>query len=222
MYILQPFCPFSSFSNRPSIPLLPITLLAVYPSPACSSKSSAVTLCTYPTKCAAASPNGYSRTSTSDIITPGIASRLSCRSFSFNTSSSGSTFSSLISSTLGIVFIGTKESSFTHCADNFFSITSGVVSSNSAILAITSSLFSNFPGTIPTEDAVPFPASTRPFLSRISPLFACVVETLTLSVEAKFGKISESSQTNLYPSSPSRKNASFSKLISPATVSKDV
>ena len=34
-----------------------------------------------------------------------------------------------------------------------------------------------------TEDATPSPAITRPFLSKISPLFACVAETLTLSVE---------------------------------------
>ena len=41
--IAHPFCPFNSFSNNPSIPLFPITLFDVYPSPACSSKSSAVT-----------------------------------------------------------------------------------------------------------------------------------------------------------------------------------
>lgn len=70
--------------------------------------------------------------------------------------------------------------------------------------------------------AVPFPARTRPFLSRISPRSACVVETLTLSVEVRFRKIMESSQTNLYPSSSFRKSASFSKLIVPATVSKEV
>ena len=118
--------------------------------------------------------------------------------------------------------MGTKESSFTHFADSFFSIASGVISTSSAICAIASSLFSNLPGTIPTEDAVPFPARTRPFLSRISPRSACVVETLTLSVDARFGKIRESSQTNLYPSSSFRKSALFSKLIVPATVSKEV
>ena len=118
--------------------------------------------------------------------------------------------------------MGTKESSFTQFADNFFSISSGVISNSSAICAIASSLFPNLPGTIPTEDAVPFPARTRPFLSKISPRFACVVETLTLSAEVRLGKIMESSQTNLYPSSPFRKSASFSKLIVPATVSKAV
>ena len=92
--------------------------------------------------------------------------------------------------------MGTKESSFTHFADSFFSIASGVISTSSAICAIASSLFSNLPGTIPTEDAVPFPARTRPFLSRISPLTACVVETLTYSVDARYGKNMEASQSN--------------------------
>ena len=41
--IEHPFCPFNSFSNNPSIPLFPITLFDVYPSPSCSSRSSAVT-----------------------------------------------------------------------------------------------------------------------------------------------------------------------------------
>jgi hypothetical protein len=40
----------------------------------------------------------------------------------------------------------------------------------------------NLPGTIPTEDAVPFPTRARPFLSNISPHFAYVTDTRTLSV----------------------------------------
>ena len=222
MHILLPFFPFSSFSNRLSTPLLPITLFSVYPSPACFSRSSAVTLCTYPTRCAAASPSGYLRTSTSDIITPEISSNRSCLSFSRNTASSGSAFNSSVSSTPGIVFSGTKESSRTHFAASFFSTASGVISSSSAVFEITSSLFSIFPGTMPTEAAVPFPARTRPFLSRISPRSAGIAETLTLSVAVKFGKIRESYQISPYLSFSSAKNASFLKLMFPATVSKDV
>lgn len=51
------------------------------------------------------------------------------------------------------------ESSFTHFAANFFSISSVFISNNSANWLIASFLFSNFPGTTPIEEATPSPAS---------------------------------------------------------------
>ena len=119
-------------------------------------------------------------------------------------------------------FNGTNESSFTHFADNCFSISSVFISNSFAILAIDFSLFTNFPGIIPTEEASPFPASILPFLSNISPLFACIVETLTLSEVSRPGYITESLHNALYWPSSSKKVNSFSKSTLPATVSKEV
>ena len=167
IYILHPFSPFNSFSYTPSNPVFPMTLAFVYPSPACFSKSSAVTFCTYPTKCAASSFNGYSLTSTSEIITPDIFNNFSCRFCSSTIVSSGSSASKSSSFTFAIFLIGTNESSFTHFAVNSFSISSGFIPNNFAILTMDFFLFSNFPGIIPTDEATPFPASILPFLSRI-------------------------------------------------------
>ena len=121
-----------------------------------------------------------------------------------------------------MVFNGTNESSFTHFADNCFSISSVFISNNFAILVIDFSLFSNFPGIIPTEEASPFPASTLPFLSSIFPLFACIVDTLILSEFSRPGYIIESLHEALYCPSSTKKVISLSKSTFPATVSKDV
>ena len=154
--------------------------------------------------------------------------------------------------------MGTKESSFTHLADSFFSMLSGDTSKSSArrttegdeifsgsvsvfvsVLASVpselvssfmsedlfaavssftgvssfpagsssvtvsspnissdSSFFSIFPGTSPTEEPTPFPASILPLRSTISPRAASSRVTLTLSVAVSSGKIRLSSQTS--------------------------
>ena len=164
--------PFSSFSYLFSKPVFPIKLVDEYSG--FFSNSSFVIDWIYPVKCAAASPRGYILPLVEEIITPFI-----CNNFSFKSFSSIDTF-----------FIGTKLSSLTHDAFNLFSIVSEDKFNNSAILFILSVLFSpSFPGTIPTEDILPFVASSFPFLSSILPLIAFDVETLTLSVTFRFGKI---------------------------------
>ena len=81
-------------------------------------------------------------------------------------------------------------SSFTQDAERDLFIESTLIPSKFAICSIEASLFSpSFPGTIPTEDISPFPASSTPFLSYISPLSASIVFTLTLSVLLNCGNI---------------------------------
>ena len=138
------------------------------------SNSSAVIVWTYPTSCAEASPNGYTLDVSLVIFIPDI-----CKTFSFISVSLCSTF-----------FIGTNVSSFTHDAESALFIVSTEIPKMSDICWIVSSLFSgNFPGTIPIDDTFPSPASIIPFLSSISPLFAFIVFTLTLSVLFNPGKI---------------------------------
>ena len=76
----------------------------------------------------------------------------------------------------------------------------------------------NFPGTIPTLEIVPFSASFSPFLSKISPLFADKVETLTLSVALNSGKIILEAQLILYSLFSFTNFAVFVKVIVPADV----
>ena len=96
---------------------------------------------------------------------------------------------------------------------------SGVVRNISAILFIFSCLLSpSLFGTIPTEDAFPFVASFTPFLSIILPLIALLLDTFTLSVSFKFGKIKFEDQLILYVFSFFVKTAVLSKLISPPEV----
>jgi len=81
------------------------------------------------------------------------------------------------------------------------------------------SLFSpSLPGTIPTLEILPFSASFSPFLSRISPLFADNVETLTLSVLLNSGKIILEAQLILYSLFSFTNFAVFVKFIVPADV----
>ena len=76
----------------------------------------------------------------------------------------------------------------------------------------------NLPGTIPTLEMLPFSASFKPFLSRISPLFAVKLETLTLSVLLNSGKIILGDQFILYSLSSFTNFAVFVKFIVPADV----
>ena len=110
------------------------------------------------------------------------------------------------SSTFFNVLIGTRESSFTQLADSFLRILSAETpkSSESMFISSSESLSASrliFPGTSPTMDALPFPASIMPFRSRTLPLTALSVVTLTLSFQLRLGNITRSFQINLYSSS---------------------
>ena len=174
MYISTPSFPFNLSSYCFSSPAFPITLVAVYPFPLFVSNSSAVIVCTYPTNCAAASPNGYVLPFAVVILTPGIWSNWFFKSVA----------------SIAIFFNGTNVSSLTHEADRLLLIEFAVVPNKFAIFSISASLLSlSFPGTIPTDDTEPWPANTWLFLSIIDPLSADIVFILTLSLLPKVGNI---------------------------------